>query len=126
MSTLSYDTVSPFRTGIAGVCPRCAQGPLFSGYLDVVDRCAACGLDLTQHNSGDGPAVFIVFILGAVIVGLALVVEMLFAPPVWLHLALWLPLSLAGSLALLRPFKGVLIALQYRHRVQFESDHDEP
>ncbi len=124
MSETPFDTVSPFRTGIACRCPRCARGKLFKGYLDVAERCGVCGLDLTQHDSGDGPAVFVILILGFIIVGLALVVEMAYAPPVWLHMLLWLPLSLVGSIALLRPFKGILIALQYSHGVQFESDHD--
>ena len=115
--------VSPIRAGLSGHCPRCGQGRLFAGFLDVVGRCDVGGLDLSQQNSGDGPAFFIIMIVGCVVVGLALVVEMSFSPPAWLHLALWLPLCLVLSMALLRPFKGVMIALQFRHRVQF--DHDD-
>ncbi len=125
MSEAHLATVSPFRAGIACRCPRCARGKLFKGYLDVAERCVVCSLDLTRHDSGDGPAVFVILVLGFIIVGLALVVERAYAPPVWLHMLVWLPLSLVGSLALLRPFKGVLIALQYAHRVPFESDHDQ-
>jgi uncharacterized protein (DUF983 family) len=108
--------VSPFRAGLRCRCPRCGAGPLFSGFLTVADRCSACGLDLKAADSGDGPAVFIIFLVGPVVVGLALWVEVVFSPPYWVHMVLWGPMILAGSLALLRPFKATLIALQYRHR----------
>ena len=124
MSEACYDTVSPFRAGIAGRCPRCGDGKLFAGFLDVADRCSVCDLDLSQQNSGDAPAVFIMFIVGFVVVGLALLVETTFAPPMWLHLLIWFPLILGGSIGLLRPCKAIMIALQYKHRVQFESNDD--
>ncbi len=120
----SFATVSPLRAGLTGRCPRCGEGKLFDGFLDVAERCGACDLDLGQQNSGDGAAFFIILILGFVVVGLALVVETTYAPPMWLHLLLWFPLILGGSLGLLRPFKATLIALQYKHRVGFESDDD--
>ncbi len=118
------EPVSAFKAGIAGRCPRCGEGRLFDGFLDVVERCEVCQLDLTQENAGDGPAVFIMLIVGFVVVGLALAAEMTLAPPLWLHMVVWFPLILAGSIGLLRPFKATLIALQYRHRVEFESDDD--
>ena len=124
MSEACYDTVSPFKAGFACRCPRCGEGKLFAGYLDVAERCEVCDLDLTQQNSGDAPAVFIILILGAVVVGLALLLETTFAPPMWLHLLIWFPLILGGSIGLLRPFKAIMIALQYKHRVQFESNDD--
>ncbi len=124
MSEACYDTISPFKAGFACRCPRCGEGKLFAGFLDVVDRCAVCDLDLTQQNSGDAPAVFIIFILGGVVVGLAFLFETTFAPPMWLHLLIWFPLILGGSIGLLRPFKAIMIALQYKHRVQFESNDD--
>jgi uncharacterized protein (DUF983 family) len=108
--------VSPFFAGLRCRCPRCGAGPLFRGFLTVADRCTACGLDLKAADSGDGPAVFVIFLVGPVVVGLALWVELVFAPPYWIHMVLWGPGILAGSLALLRPFKATLIALQYRHR----------
>ncbi len=124
MSEACYDTVSPFKAGIACRCPRCGEGKLFAGFLDVAERCAVCDLDLTQQNSGDAPAVFIILILGGVVVGLAFLFETTFAPPMWLHLLIWFPLILGGSIGLLRPFKAIMIALQYKHRVQFESNDD--
>ena len=80
---------------------------------------------LNRHDSGDGPAVFIILILGAVVVAMALWVEARFEPPYWLHVVLWPPVILGGALAMLRPLKGVLIALQYRHRVHdYTEDRD--
>jgi uncharacterized protein (DUF983 family) len=96
---------------------------LFEGFLTVRSRCPACGTDLSAQDSGDGPVTFIVLIVGAVVVTLALLVEVSYAPPVWLHLLLWLPLTLVLVLALMRPFKAVLIALQYKHR---RHDFGEP
>lgn len=117
-------SVSPLRTGFAGRCPRCGEGALFDGFLDIADRCAVCGLDYSGQNSGDGSAFFIIMIVGFIVVGLALALEVSFAPPVWLHMVLWLPLSLILALAMMRPAKGILIALQYSYGVDFESDRD--
>ncbi|HSR72843.1 MAG TPA: DUF983 domain-containing protein [Kiloniellales bacterium] len=107
---------SAFAVGLAGRCPRCGRGALYSGFLTVAERCAVCGLDLRKADSGDGPAVFIIFILGFLVVPLALLTEVWFTPPLWLHMALWPPLILGGALGLLRPMKGLLIALQFRHK----------
>ena len=79
-------------------------------------RCPDCGLDLSAQDSGDGPAAFIILIVGAVVVAAALITEVVWTPPVWLHLVLWLPLTVMLTLLLMRPFKAVLIALQYKHR----------
>ncbi len=97
---------------------------MFSGFLKVADRCDACGLDYSAEDAGDGPAVFIMFLVGLIVVPLALVLELAAAPPIWLHLILWLPLSLALCLAFLRPFKATLFALQHRHKAQ-EARLDE-
>ncbi len=111
-----YPKLSPFATGLACRCPRCGKGPLFHGFLQVAERCTDCGLDLKKADSGDGPAVFIIFILGFLVVPLALLVESSFAPPMWVHMVLWPIVILGGALALLRPMKGVMIALQFRHK----------
>jgi uncharacterized protein (DUF983 family) len=110
-------TTSPWRAGLLCRCPRCGQGALFAGLLTVAPTCGVCGLDLAAQDSGDGPAVFVILVLGALVVGLALAVELIFSPPLWLHMVLWPPLILVGAVALLRPFKATLIAFQYRHRV---------
>ncbi len=88
---------------------------MFDGYLKVAERCAHCGLDLRAQDSGDGPAVFIILILGLVVVGLALWVEVMFSPPYWVHVVLWIPVILAGALAMLPPLKALMVALHYRH-----------
>ena len=78
--------------------------------------CEICGLDLSAQDAGDGPAVFAILFLGIIVVGLAALVEINFSPPIWVHLLLWTPLILLGAVAMLRPLKAGLIALQYRHR----------
>ena len=109
-------------TGLLCRCPACGAGPLFQGFLEVRKKCLACGADLSGQDSGDGPVPFVIFLVGAIVVGSALVVEVRYSPPVWLHLLLWLPLSLALVLGLMRPAKALLIALQFKHRRQDFSD----
>jgi uncharacterized protein (DUF983 family) len=104
--------------GIAGRCPSCGRGKLFSGYLTLAKRCNSCGLDYAFADSGDGPAVFVILVTGFIVVGAALIVEMRYAPPYWLHAVLWGSLSILLPLILLRAFKGVLIALQFRHKAE--------
>lgn len=105
-------------TGLAGRCPRCGEGKLFSGYLTLAPGCRACGLDYGFADSGDGPAVFIILIVGFLIVGGALVTEVAFQPPYWLHALIWLPLVILLPLLLLRPAKGLMVALQYKHKAE--------
>lgn len=109
---------STLWAGIAGRCPSCHRGKLYSGYLAVAPKCDACGLDYSFADSGDGPAVFVILVTGFVVVGLALVTEILYTPPYWLHALLWGPLAIILPLVLLRSFKGVLIALQFRHKAE--------
>ena len=108
--------VSPISAGLSCKCPRCGRGALFDGFLSVAESCAVCGLDLRKADSADGPAVFVIFILGFLLVPPALLFEAMAEPPLWLHVVIWPPLILGGSLALLRPMKGVMIALQYHHK----------
>ena len=123
MTIDDYPPLSPVATGIAGRCPRCGQGRMFAGFLTVAERCDVCGLDLTRHDAGDGPAVFAILLLGFLIVPIALKVESAFEPPMWLHAVLWPPVILAVALALLRPLKGFAVSLHFRHRA---DDDDQP
>ena len=107
---------SAFLTGVAGKCPRCGRGHLFDGFLSLRARCEECGLDYRFADSADGPAFFIMSIVGILVVGLALAVEFAYEPPIWLHLLMWSALAIVLSLALARPAKGLMIALQYHHR----------
>ena len=106
------------RHGLAGRCPRCGEGALFSGFLKVAPRCENCGLDFQFADSADGPAFFVMSFAGFIVVAAALVVEVLYQPPYWVHATLWIPLTLAATLLPLRPAKGLLIALQYHHKAQ--------
>ena len=102
--------------GIACKCPRCGKGRIYSGFLTLRPACESCGLDFAFMDSGDGPAIFMIMIAGAIVVAAALIVEIKYQPPFWLHAALWLPLILATTLLPLRAMKSLLIALQYHHK----------
>jgi uncharacterized protein (DUF983 family) len=110
--------LSPLKTGFLGRCPQCGEGPLFKGFLSLSPSCEACHLDYSFADSGDGPAVFIMFIVGFLVVGLALWTELSFEPPIWVHMLLWLPLTIILSLGLLRPLKGILVAVQFIHKAE--------
>lgn len=109
---------SAVSLGIAGACPHCGEGRLFAGYLKLAPRCSACGLDFEFADAGDGPAVFIMMIVGFIVIGAALIVELRLHPPIWLHLLLWLPLATILAMGVLRPLKGVMICLQYRNQAR--------
>jgi uncharacterized protein (DUF983 family) len=96
-------------------CPRCGRGRLFKGLLTVNEICPVCGLDLTPHDAGDGPAVFVIFILGALVVPLALALESVAEPPIWVHLIVWPPVIIGLAIVLLRPMKATLIAYHFRN-----------
>lgn len=102
--------------GLACKCPRCGEGKLYKGFLTLRPNCEACGLDYAFIDAGDGPAVFIIMIAGFIVVGSALIVEIKYQPPFWVHAALWGPLILATTLLPLRSMKALLIALQYHHK----------
>ena len=102
--------------GLACKCPRCGNGKLYAGFLTLRPRCDRCGLDYAFIDAGDGTAVFIIMIAGFIVVGSALVVEIKYQPPFWVHAALWGPLILATTLLPLRSMKALLIALQYHHK----------
>lgn len=113
-----WPEVSPYAAGLAGKCPRCGEGDLFAGYLSLRARCASCGLDFAQADSGDGPAVFVIFIAGFAAVALVFILRFGMGAPVWLALLASVAAAAALSLGLLRPFKATLIALQYRHKAE--------
>jgi uncharacterized protein (DUF983 family) len=106
---------NPFVAGFTCRCPRCGKGKLYKGFLSIGPRCEVCGLDYAFANSGDGPAVFVIFVVSPVVILLAVILEALLHPAPWVHLVVWLPVTVVLCLALLRPFKATMIALQYRH-----------
>lgn len=107
--------IDQVRAGFLCRCPNCGRGPLFEGFLKVVPSCAVCGFDFTRLNTGDGAAIFIMQIAGGLVVFTALFVQIAYAPPIWAMLLVALPLALGLSLGLMRPGKGVMIALQMRN-----------
>jgi len=115
---------SSLASGLAGRCPKCGEGLLFDGFTKVAPRCDRCGLDLASIDGGEGPAVFIILIVGA-LMGFGLVIsELAFEPPVWVHLLIWLPLTVILCLALMRPPKGAMIASQYLNRARETGRND--
>jgi uncharacterized protein (DUF983 family) len=108
--------VSPWSAALGCTCPRCGRGPLFKGFLTVAERCSACDLDLSAVDSGDGPAVFLIFILGFTVVPLTLWLGFAFDLPDWAPVAIGAALLVLLTALLIRPAKAYVVALQYRHR----------
>lgn len=115
-----------------GDCPRCGAPTLFASTVRFADRCRACGLDYGQFNVGDGPAAFLTLIVGAIVVTLALALELKVHPPFWVHILLWVPLVTVSVVTLLRMAKGALLILEYRNKaregvlIQPSAETDKP
>ncbi len=97
-----------------GLCPQCGARSLFEGLARFAPKCPACGLDYSQFNVGDGPAAFLTMVIGALVVGLALWVQLAFEPPFWVHVVLWVPMTAAAVIWGLRAGKAALLAAEYR------------
>jgi len=108
----------PIASGLQGVCPRCGAKTLFRSYLAFADTCSNCGLDFRDFNVGDGPVVFLTLGIGTIVTILALVVELAFEPGLWVHVLLWLPLTLIMTVLSLRIAKGWLLALEFRNKAR--------
>jgi uncharacterized protein (DUF983 family) len=104
--------------GFRGRCPNCLEGPLFDGYLKFAGECLTCGESFDIEDAGDGPAVFVIMIASFLVVPPALVFQMVLEPPVWLTLLIWIPLIIIVCLALLRPFRGLMFALQVMNKAE--------
>ena len=113
-----YPPVSPYAAGLGGKCPRCGQGALFEGYLKIRAACPSCGLDYSKADAGDGPAVFVIFIVGFAAVALAFVARFVFFAPIAVAFLISGAFAVAVILAMLRPMKATLVALQYRHKAE--------
>ena len=113
----AYPPVSALQVALACRCPRCGKGKLYDGLLAVAPRCAACGLDLAAEDAGDGPAALVILVLGALVLLCASLVELAFAPPLWVHAVLWTAFIIGGAIWMLRVMKAWLIAMQFRHRL---------
>jgi uncharacterized protein (DUF983 family) len=116
---------SPIAAALQGLCPRCGNRTLFAGLANFAPKCRACGLDFASFNVGDGPAAFLIFIVGGIVVGLAILLQLKASPPWWVHVLLWVPLTAFLTIGLLRLGKGLLLALEYRHRAREGRIQDE-
>lgn len=103
----------PLVSAVKGLCPRCAAPGLFARAVRFAPRCRVCGLDYAAFNVGDGPAAFLIMIVGGLIVALAIITQLSFQPPFWVHILLWLPLTIGAVVGALRVAKGLLLALEY-------------
>nr|WP_294170269.1 DUF983 domain-containing protein [uncultured Sphingomonas sp.] len=107
----------PLVQALRGSCPCCGEGKLFRGPVQFAERCSHCALDFTQFNVGDGPAAFLILIVGAVLTVGALLLDAAAEPPWWVHL-IWLPVGLLLTLGGLRLAKGWLLGAEYRNRAR--------
>ncbi|WP_372857273.1 DUF983 domain-containing protein [Sphingomonas sp.] len=111
----SSPSPTPAQVAIKGLCPRCGGKTLFAGMTKFADRCSACGLDLTQFNVGDGPAAFLTLIIGGLLVGVAVTLQLTVEPPLWLLALILIPLAAIAVIGSLRVAKGALLAFEYRN-----------
>ena len=101
---------------LAGSCPRCGAKTLFNGWINFADKCRGCGLDFAAFNVGDGPAAFLILIVGAVVAVLAVWVQLAFEPAYWVHVVLWVPIATAMTIGGLRVAKAALLSAAFRNR----------
>ncbi len=106
---------APLDAALRGLCPRCGTPGLFATFLRFAERCRRCDLDYGSFNVGDGAAAFLILIVGAIISALAIVVELKWSPAFWVHILLWIPLTILLTVVSLRVAKGLLLALEYKN-----------
>lgn len=112
------DRPSPFEAGLTGRCPKCGEGPMFSGVLAIAPRCEMCGTSFDNADVGDGAVVFALFIVGFLAVVLLMLMQVAFGAPWWVHMIVQIPFIFGVSIAILRPLKGLLFALQFHHQAE--------
>ncbi|WP_108812439.1 DUF983 domain-containing protein [Sphingorhabdus sp. Alg231-15] len=113
-----------FPAALFGLCPHCGQKTLFRSLTAFSDKCRACGLDYDKYNVGDGPAAFLTLIVGGLVLALALIVELNWRPPIWVHAMLWFPLTIAAVVGALRVSKAILLILEHRNQAREGSIDD--
>jgi uncharacterized protein (DUF983 family) len=105
-------------------CPQCGKGGVFSGYLRFRDACAVCGANFKAADAGDGPAVFVILIVGAIVAPLLITLQVGIDLPDWLALTITMITAIVLCLAFLPPFKAILFALQWKHKAR-EATHED-
>ncbi len=113
-----YLEPTPSQVGLRGCCPRCGQGKLFASILKPAKTCMNCDLDFEFIDSGDGPAVFVILIIGFLVTAMAMALQSSYAPPIWVHMLLWIPMIIILSTWGLQFAKGIMIALQYKTKAE--------
>ncbi|OHD05006.1 DUF983 domain-containing protein [Sphingopyxis sp. RIFCSPHIGHO2_12_FULL_65_19] len=105
-----------WRAALFGLCPECGASTLFDGAVKFEARCRVCSLDYSRYNVGDGPAAFLTLIIGALLIAIALTLDALVRPPIWVHIILWVPLTAAAVVYGLRVGKGALLASEHQRQ----------
>ncbi len=106
------------QAALSGLCPRCGTKTLFAGLAKFADRCEKCGLDYSSFNVGDGPAALLTLVIGALVVALAVGVDVAFNPPFWVQALIWIPFTAALTFWSLRVAKAALLAAEYRNKAR--------
>jgi uncharacterized protein (DUF983 family) len=104
------------RAALFGLCPRCSANTMFASVTQFSGKCANCHLDYQQFNVGDGPAALMIIPIGAVIITLAILLDVAVRPPFWLHVIIWVPVTIAMVVGFLRFAKAAMLTLEYRNR----------
>ncbi|MCJ8322376.1 MAG: DUF983 domain-containing protein [Rhizobiales bacterium] len=115
------------RRGLSCKCPRCNIGKTYRKYLKVADECNHCGQEFHHHRADDFPPYIVITIVGHIVLSAATSLQIIYGPPMWVHMALWLPLILILSLSMLPPVKAALVGLQWAHYMHgFDTDDHSP
>ena len=115
----------PLRSALLGKCPQCGRGQLFASLAGFAPACVVCGLDFSRFNVGDGPAAFLTLVIGGIVTGLAMWLELTLHPAWWVHVLLWTPMVVLGTIYALRAGKAALLALEFRHKAEEGRLNDE-
>ena len=112
---MGQNSASPIAKGLRGLCPECGEGSIFDGFLKFAPRCEACGASFDNEDAGDGPAVFVIFAAGIFVIPAALAFQLITNAPTWLTMVIWVPILIVFCLALMRPLRGIMFNLQWKH-----------
>ena len=120
----SGEPVGLGRAALFGLCPDCGERTLFSGTVKFADRCSVCGLDISRFNVGDGPAAFLTLIIGALVIGLAIWLDVVASPPFWVHAMIWIPFTVVAVIWGLRVSKAALLISEHRNKAREAGSKD--